>query len=217
MKGVSKRIIQLFIGYFVCALGMVMTMNANLGFAPWDVLHQGIANVTGLTIGRANIVIGFIIILIDIFLGENIGWGTVFNMIFIGIFIDVIMLKGLIPVLNSFIPSLIMLLSGVLTLGYGVFIYMSAGFGAGPRDALMVGLTKKTGKSVRFVKNTVEILALSLGYFLGGVPGIGTAILAFSGGYLFQFAFKTVNFNVAEVDHRLIIDDIRYFRGVLER
>ena len=217
MKNLSQRCIRLFIGYFVCALGMVMTMNANLGFAPWDVLHQGIGNVTGLTIGKANIVLGFIIIIIDIFLGENIGWGTVFNMIFIGIFIDIIMINSLIPMFNGFIPSLIMLLLGVLILGYGVFLYLSAGFGAGPRDGLMVGLTKKTGKSVRFVKNTVEILALTLGYFLGGLPGIGTAILAVSGGYFFQFAFKTVNFNVAEVEHRLIIDDIRYFKERLEK
>lgn len=212
MKNSSKRVIRLFIGYFVCAIGMVMTMNANIGFAPWDVLHQGIANVTGLTIGKSNIILGFIIIIIDISLGENIGWGTVFNMIFIGIFIDILMLNNLVPIFNSFAPSLLMLLLGVLTLGYGVFIYISAGFGAGPRDALMVGLTKITGKSVRFVKNTVEILALTIGYFLGGSVGIGTVILAISGGYFFQFAFKTMNFNVAEVDHRLIIDDIKYIK-----
>lgn len=217
MKNLSKRCIRLFAGYFVCALGMVMTMNANLGFAPWDILHQGIGNVTGLTIGKANIILGFIIVLIDIFLGEHIGWGTVLNMIFVGVFIDIIMINGLVPMFTSFIPSLLILLLGVLTLGYGVFIYMGAGFGAGPRDALMVGLTKRTGKSVRFVKNTVEILALTLGYFLGGIPGIGTAILAVSGGYFFQFAFKTVNFNVAEVEHRLIIDDIRYFKEKLEK
>lgn len=212
MKKLSRGFIRLFIGYFVCALGMVMTMNANVGFAPWDVLHQGIGNVTGLTIGRANIILGLIIVTIDILLGENIGWGTIFNMIFIGTFIDIIMLNGLIPKFDSFIPSLIMLLLGVLTLGYGVFIYIGAGYGAGPRDALMVGLTKRTGKSVRFVKNTVEILALTIGYFLGGSVGIGTVILAISGGYFFQFAFKTVNFNVAEVEHRLIIDDIRYIK-----
>lgn len=215
MKKIGKGFIRLFIGYFVCALGMVMTMNANIGFAPWDVFHQGIGNVTGLTIGKANIILGFTIILIDIFLGENIGWGTLFNMIFIGVFIDILMLNNLIPVFNSFIPSLLMLLLGVLTLGYGVFMYIGAGFGAGPRDALMVALTKRTGKSVRFVKNTVEILALTIGYFLGGSVGIGTVILAISGGYFFQFAFKTMNFNVAEVKHRLIIDDIKYIREKL--
>ena len=168
MKKLSFRIIRLVVGYIVCALGMVMTINARLGLAPWDVLHQGISNVTGVTMGRANIILGFIIILIDISLGENIGWGTVFNMLLVGTFMDVLMLNGLVPIFTGFFPSLIMLLLGVLTLGYGVFIYMSAGFGAGPRDALMVGLTKKTGKSVRMVKNTVEILALIVGYLLGG-------------------------------------------------
>ena len=212
LKKVSKSFIRLFIGYFVCAVGMVMTMNANIGFAPWDVLHKGISNVTGLTIGNANRIIGLIIVTIDILLGENIGWGTVFNMMFIGKFIDIIMRYGIIPVFVGFTPSLIMLLLGMLIIGYGAFIYIGAGYGAGPRDALMVGLTKKTGKSVRLVKSSAEILALAVGYLLGGPVGIGTAILAISGGHLYQFAFKTMNFDVKEVKHRYIIDDIRFIK-----
>lgn len=212
MKETVLNFIRLFIGYFTCATGMVMTMNAGLGFAPWDVLHQGIGNVTGLTVGRANIILGLMIIVIDIYLGENIGWGTVFNMIFIGVFIDILKANKLVPIFNSFLPSLIMLLLGALIIGYGCFIYVSAGFGAGPRDALMVALTRKTGKSVRLVKNSVEMLALSLGYFLGGPVGIGTVILSLTGGYAFQFAFKTMNFNIEEVEHRLITDDIEYLK-----
>lgn len=213
MKETLKGFLRLFIGYFVCATGMVMTINARLGYLPWDVLNHGFSNLTGITIGRASMVIGFIIILIDISLGENIGWGTLFNMIFIGIFMDFLMINKLIPIFENFLPSLIMMLLGVLVLGYGCFIYVSAGFGAGPRDALMVALTKKTGKSVRFVKNSVEVIALVIGYFLGGSVGIGTVILSITGGYAFQFAFKTVNFNVSEVDHRLIKDDIAYIKN----
>jgi len=88
MKSTYLKFIRLFIGYFVCAVGMVMTINAQLGALPWDVLHQGIGNVTGLTVGKANIIVGFIIIILDILFGEDIGWGTVFNMIFIGVFMD---------------------------------------------------------------------------------------------------------------------------------
>lgn len=212
MKKIVLSFIRLFVGYFVCAIGMVMTINANLGVAPWDVLHQGIGNVTGLTIGRANIILGLIIIIIDMLFGQNIGWGTVFNMIFIGIFVDFIMINKLIPIFNSFLPSLIMMLLGMLVLGYGIFIYIGTGLGAGPRDGLMVILTKKTKKSVRFVKNSVEILAIIIGYFLGGSVGIGTAIMSIAGGYFFQFAFKTVNFNISEVEHRFIIDDIKYLK-----
>lgn len=217
MKKVSRDFLRLFIGYFVCALGMVMTINANIGVAPWDVLHQGISNVTGLTFGKANIILGFLIIILDLVLGQNIGWGTLFNMIFIGIFIDIIMLNNLVPMFNSFLPSLIMMLLGMLILGYGVFIYIGAGYGAGPRDGLMVALTKKTKKSVRFVKNSVELLALIIGYFLGGQVGIGTVIMALGGGYSLQFACKTVNFNISEVDHRFIVDDIRYIKFRLKK
>lgn len=211
------KFIRLFLGYFVCATGMIMTINANLGFLPWDVLHQGIGNITGLTMGRANMSLGLIIVIIDIILGEKIGWGTVLNMVFVGIFMDFIMINELVPVFNSFLPSLIMMLLGVLVLGYGCFIYVGVGFGAGPRDALMVGLTKKTGKSVRFVKNSVELLVLIVGYILGGSVGVGTVILSFAGGYAFQFAFKTVNFNVAEVNHRLIVDDIDFIKKKLQK
>jgi len=190
MKKTIKGFIRLFVGYFVCAIGMVMTINANLGVAPWDVLHQGIGNVTGLTIGKESIALGFIIIIIDIFFGQKIGWGTIFNMIFIGVFVDFIMNNKLIPKFDNFILSLIMMLLGMLILGYGCFIYIGAGYGAGPRDGLMVVLTKKTNKSVRFVKNSIEILAVITGYFLGGSVGIGTAIMSILGGYFFNLHLK---------------------------
>ena len=212
MKKIVLTFTRLFIGYFVCAIGMVMTINANLGVAPWDVLHQGIGNVTGLTLGKANIMVGLTIIIIDIILGQNIGWGTIFNMTTIGVFIDFLMSNKLIPIFDSFLPSLLMMIVGMLILGYGVFIYIGAGYGAGPRDGLMVALTTKTKKSVRFVKNSVEILVLTVGYLLGGSVGIGTALMSILGGYFFQFAFKTVNFNVSEVKHRWIKDDINFIK-----
>ncbi|MDR7855086.1 hypothetical protein [Tissierella sp.] len=215
MKKVVISFIRLFVGYFVCAIGMVMTINANLGVAPWDVLHQGLGNVTGLTLGKANIMVGLTIIIIDIVLGQNIGWGTIFNMTSIGVFIDILMSNNLIPIFDSFLPSLLMMIIGMIILGYGVFIYIGAGYGAGPRDGLMVALTIITKKSVRFVKNSVEILALVVGYFLGGSVGIGTAIMSILGGYFFQFAFKTVNFNVSEVKHRWIKDDIKFIKEKL--
>ncbi len=216
MRKIGLGFSRLFVGYFVSALGMVMTINANIGVSPWDVLHQGISKVSGLTIGRANIIMGLLIIILDVILGQDIGWGTLFNMIFIGTFVDILMLNNLVPMFNSFLPSLLMMLLGMLVLGYGVFIYIGAGYGAGPRDGLMVALNRKTKKSIRFVKNSAEILALTVGYFLGGSVGVGTAVMAIGGGYFFQFAFKTVNFNISEVEHRFIKDDIRYIKTLLK-
>lgn len=209
MKYNLKLLPRLFLGFFVCAVGIVMTIHANLGLAPWDVLHGGVSNLTGITMGRANIVLGIIIVSVNAMFGENIGLGTILNMIFIGLFIDFLMLNNLIPIFSSFIPSFIMMLLGMLVLGYGCVLYIGTGWGTGPRDGLMVALTKRTGKSVRLVKNSVEIIAIIIGYILGGTVGIGTVVMSIGGGYFFQFAFKTANFDVTGVEHRYIIHDIK--------
>lgn len=199
---------KLTFGLLLFSLGIVMTINANLGVAPWDVFHQGLSLTTNITMGSASIAVGILIVLIDIFLGQSIGWATIFNMLLIGSFMDVLMLNNLVPIAHSFFPGMIMLLLGILIEGYGCWIYVSVGMGAGPRDGLMVILTKKTGKSVRVVKSVVDVCAVTAGYLLGGKVGIGTLIMALLGGLIFQFAFKTVKFDVKGVKHRFIQDDI---------
>ncbi len=208
-----KQITRVVFGLFLFALGIVMTVNANLGVSPWDVFHQGLSKTFGITLGRANIITGLFIIGLDVVLGQTIGWATIMNMLLIGTFIDILMLNNLVPVFDSFIPSLIMLLLGVLIEGYGCFIYISGGMGAGPRDGLMVVLTRRTGKSVRVIKSAIEVIVVTVGIFLGGKFGIGTLIMALFGGMIFQFAFKTVNFKVNQVQHRFIQDDLKLLKG----
>lgn len=212
MKKQIIKLTKLILGLFLFAVGIVMTLNANLGVAPWDVFHQGLSKVTGITIGQANIAVGLLIVILDVVLGQDIGWGTILNMLLIGIFIDILMLNNLIPIFNSFIPSLIMLILGIVVEGYGCWIYLLAQLGAGPRDGLMVILTKRTGKSIQFNKSITELGAVIVGYFLGGSLGLGTVMMAFLGGPIFQWAFKTVNFNVKDVEHRFIQDDIKYLK-----
>ena len=208
MKYNLKKTPRLFLGFFLCATGMVMTINANLGLAPWDVLHQGMSKLIGITMGRANIMLGLIILALNALFGEKIGIGTILNIIFIGIFIDFLMLNNLIPIFNSFLPSFIMMLLGMLVFSYGCFFYIGTGWGTGPRDGLMVALTKRTGKSVRLVKSSLEILVVLVGYLLGGSVGLGTVVLSLGGGYVLQFAFKTVNFDVTGLEQRYLSDDI---------
>lgn len=203
---------KLILGLFLFAVGIVMTINANLGVAPWDVFHHGLSLTTNITMGSASIIVGILIVLLDIYLGQNIGWATILNMFLIGAFMDILMLNNLIPIAESFLPGIIMLLVGILIEGYGCWIYLSVGMGAGPRDGLMVVLTKKTGKSVRLVKSLVDLGAVTVGYFLGGKLGIGTVIMAFLGGQIFQFAFKTVKFDVNGVNHRFIQDDVKLLK-----
>ncbi len=208
-----KQVARVVFGLFLFALGIVMTVNANLGVSPWDVFHQGLSKTFGITLGRANIITGFFIIGLDVVLGQTIGWATIMNMLLIGTFIDILMLNNLVPVFDSFIPSHIMLLLGVLIEGYGCYIYISGGMGAGPRDGLMVVLTRRTGRSVRLIKSAIEVIVVTVGIFLGGKFGIGTLIMALFGGAIFQFAFKTVNFKVNQVQHRFIQDDLKLLKG----
>ena len=208
MNNKLYKAIKITLGLFVFAVGIVMTINANLGLAPWDVFHEGMSKTIGITMGMAIIISGFVIVLIDVAFGQNIGWATLMDMVLTGTFVDIIMINNLIPSFTDIIPRLIMLLLGLFIEGIAVWIYISVGLGAGPKDGLMVALTKKTGKSVRVVKSSIEVLAVTTGYFLGGSIGIGTLIMALMSGQIWQIAFNIVKFDINKIDHRFIMDDI---------
>ena len=195
-------------GLFIFAIGVVMTINANLGLSPWDVFHEGLSKTIGITMGTAIITSGFVVVLIDIAFGQNIGWATLMDMVLTGTFVDILMLNNLVPSFTEIFPRFVMLLVGLLIEGIGVWIYISVGLGAGPKDGLMVALTKKTGKSVRVVKSFIEVVAVTTGYLLGGTIGVGTLIMAVMGGQIWQIVFKILKFDVNKVKHRYIMNDI---------
>lgn len=212
MKDWQKRLIRLIMGLFLFAVGNVLTINAQLGVAPWTVFDQGVSKVLGMTIGQANILTGIIILIIDGFLGLKIGWGSVLNMLLIGIFMDILMLNNLIPIFNGLILRFIFLAIGIIIQGFATYYYIGGGFGAGPRDGLMVALSIKTKRSFRMVKTLIEMVAVIAGYLLGGDLGIGTAIMAIFAGQIFQSIFDLFKFEVNEVKHRFIQDDILYLK-----
>ena len=212
LKKTFLRIARLFAGLFLYAVGIVLTINANLGLGPWDVFHQGLSQTLGITMGQASIAMGLIIVAVNYFMGEKIGWGTLCNMLFIGIFMDFLMLNKLIPVFDSVLLQVGMMLAGMFIIGIASFLYIGAGLGSGPRDGLMVMLTKLTKKSVRFVRNGIEITVLIAGYFLGGFVGVGTILIALSIGYFVQLAFKLFKFDIKKVTHRYVEDDIKFIK-----
>jgi uncharacterized membrane protein YczE len=214
LKNGMLRGSRLFVGLFLYAVGIVMTINANLGLGPWDVFHQGLSKTIGITMGQASISMGIIIVVMNYFVGEKLGWGTLSNMLFIGIFMDILMLNNLIPIYENTILQIFMMLGGMFVIGLASYFYIGAGLGSGPRDGLMVLLTKKTGKSVRFIRNCIEITVLIVGYFLGGFVGVGTIVIALGMGYFVQFAFKLFKFDVKAVKHRYVEDDIRFLKGL---
>lgn len=217
LKNIVYKFIKLIIGLFICSVGIVCSINANLGLAPWDVLHQGISNHMGITIGTASIIIGIIVVITDILLGENLGWGTIVNMICVGLFMDLILASKLIPIAENAITGIIMIIISMTLMGFGMAMYMSSGLGSGPRDGMMVALEKLTKKPVSFVRGAMEVAALAIGYLLGGQVGIGTLINAFALGYFIKITFKICNVDSSKIKHRFIIDDIRYIKEYFKR
>ena len=212
MKRNLLTLARLFIGLFLYGAGIVFTINANLGLAPWEVFHQGVSRLTGITMGQASIIVGLLIVILDWALGEKVGLATIFNMLFIGIFIDLLMLNNLVPVFQNIIARAIMMFLGMFIIGIATYFYISAGLGSGPRDGLMISLTKKTKKSVRFTRNCIEFTVLVIGYFLGGTVGFGTLIMVIGGGYFVQFAFKIFKFDVKKVEHKFLDDYVKIIK-----
>lgn len=199
-----KRLFRLIFGLFLFALGITITIRADIGFAPWDVFHVGLADTIHTTMGIASIYAAFVIIIIGLLLGEKMGLGTIMNMFAIGLFIDLIMYLDFLPTPANKVISVFILLFGLFIIALGSFYYIGSGFGAGPRDGLMVGLNKRTKLPIGLCRGGVEVTAVVIGWLLGGKVGIGTLIAAFSIGPIVQITFKWLKFDTAVIEHETL-------------
>lgn len=190
-----RRLPSLFLGLFLFAVGIVMTLNADLGMGPWGVLQVGLAENTALTFGQVSQIIGLVVLVIGWALGFPPGFATLMNMYFIGLFIDLLMVGNIIPRSGSMLGQLALLLGGIGVLGGASFLYLNPKLGAGPRDGLMMGLVQKLNRPVSRVRAGIELTVLIIGYFLGGPIGLGTIISALTVGYAIQIAFKIGNYD----------------------
>jgi Predicted membrane protein len=204
MKQFYTRLLRLIWGLFLYALGIVVTMNAHIGYAPWDVFHVGFAKMIGMSIGTASIITGVFIGIITVLLGEKLGLGTILNMVLIGVFLDMLLGFNIIPVASSNLFGIIMVIVGLFIIALASYFYIGSAFGAGPRDSLMVALTRKTGLPVGVCRGTIELLAVFVGWRLGGMIGIGTIISAFVIGFCVQTTFRLLKFDATEVKHETL-------------
>ncbi len=204
MKQLSNRLLRLTFGLLLYAIGIIITINAQIGYMPWDVFHFGIAKTFDLSLGLASIFVGLSIGIVSYLLGEKLGLGTLANMVLIGLFVDQIIRYNLIPHANGFITGIIMMIIGLIVVSLASYFYIGSGFGAGPRDSLMVALTRKTGWPVGICRAIIELTATLIGWRLGGMLGVGTLISAFGIGYCIQITFKLLKFDPTEVDHETL-------------
>lgn len=205
---------RLQLGFFLCALGIVCTLNANIGFSPWDVLHKGFGNTAGMTIGVASIVIGVGVLLAVYFLGEKIGLGTMANMVIIGLEVDVLLGSNIIPIMHQFLFSLMLLVLGLFIMAMGGYFYMGSGFGAGPRDSLMVALHRKTKWPIGLCRGLTETMATGIGWTLGGPVGAGTIIAALGIGFVVQITYRLLKFDPKAVEHETLIESCKKMKIV---
>jgi len=201
----------MIIGLFLFAFGIVCTIKANIGYTPWDVFHVGLANRTGLSIGIISILVGLIIVIIVTILREKPGIGTISNMVMIGLFIDVFFPH--IPTAGNPIIGTVMLVSGLFIISIGSYFYIKSAFGAGPRDNLMVALTRRTKLPVGVCRFIIELSATISGWFLGGMVGFGTVISVIAIGFCIQIVFKLFRFDVTSVKHETLADTYAALRN----
>ncbi|WP_191877716.1 membrane protein YczE [Streptomyces filipinensis] len=184
----GRRLIQLYAGLALYGASAALLLRAGLGMEPWGVLHQGLAKLTGLTIGVVSIIVGAAVLLLWIPLRQRPGLGTVSNVFAVGLAMDGTL--ALLPDARSVVVRVPLLLAGIVLNGVATGLYISARFGPGPRDGLMTGLHRRTGRSIRLMRTGIEVAVVVTGFLLGGTVGIGTVLYAVSIGPLAQLFLR---------------------------
>jgi len=191
------RLPRLLGGIVALSAGATLIIRARLGVSPWDVLHQGLAEVTGLSFGTIVVILGLVILLIWIPLGQRFGIGTVINTLTVGVVIDAFL--GIVDAPDDLFVRWMMLLTGIVVLALGMGMYIGAGLGPGPRDGLMTGIAAK-GYPLWLVRTLLEVAALVVGWILGGDVGIGTVLFAFGIGPIGHWFLVRFHLGVGGVD-----------------
>ena len=174
---------QLLVGLVLYAASIAMLVDAGLGSMPWDVLTQGIVRRTDLSFGTVTLLVGLVVLACWVPLRQRPGVGTVANVVVISLLVDPFL--ALLDGLPDPMPVRIALAAGGIVLnGLATGLYVGARLGPGPRDGLMTGLVRRTGRSVRLVRTTIEVAVVSVGWLLGGTVGFATLAYALAIGPL---------------------------------
>ena len=190
-------------GLLVMAFGIALMIRAEAGSAPWDVFHIGLYQQFGLTIGTWSIIIGFMIIGATSLLERS--WpklGAFLNMLLVGVFIDLYLWLPFLKTPDHLPGKLVMLISGILIMGYGIGLYIAADRGAGPRDSLMLVLTERTGWKVQRIRLSMEMVVLFLGWLLQGPVNIGTLLFCITIGPIVGYSLPQRKAFVARLIER---------------
>ena len=209
-KAIVINMLLAAVSLFINGFGVYLTIQANIGAGPWDVLNLGLSHSLGILYGTASIAVSYAILGIDIALREPIGIAMFIDALVVGKAVDLFNKIHVVNKCDSIVTGIPMMLLGLVIMAYTQFTYMSASLGCGPRDTLLVALAKRAKKiPIGAVSITLLSVATLIGWLLGGPVGIGTIICAFGTGPIMQMAFSTVKFDATDVHHQHLADSVR--------
>lgn len=180
------------IGFLLYGLAIALIVRANLGTGTWVVLEVALANILGVQIGTMTVYMGFFVLIIALALREQVGWGTLGNILSIGPWLNLFLYLIGTPA-NNLALQIGMFLLGVLAQGIATAVYIGVDAGAGPRDSLMLAIHRTTGVSIRLARGAIEVIVVLIGWLLGGPLGFGTLVFALLIGPSVQWGFKLFN------------------------
>lgn len=210
VKEIVINMILAAVSLFVNGFGVYLTIQANIGAGPWDVLNLGLSKTFGILYGTASVIVSCGILGIDILLREPIGIAMIIDSVVVGKSVDLFNRINIVPKCESPVFGIPVMLIGLVIMAYTQFTYMSAALGCGPRDTLLVALAKRIKKiPIGLISIALLGVATFAGWLLGGPVGIGTIICAFATGPIMQVAFLSVKFDATNIHHQPITDTVK--------
>ena len=202
------------IGLFLFGCGVYLTIQANIGVAPWDVLNQGVAKHTGLMYGTVLMIISIVVLAADVLMKEPIGLGMVMDSLIVGKSVDLLNWLNVVPPRQTLWGGVLCLVAGIIVMNAAMRLYMAQALGCGPRDTLLVALCKRfprisAGVMIMIMWATVTLI----GWILGGQVGLGTLLSVAISGPIFQLICNLTHFNAADVKHQNLLETLRVLKG----
>ena len=201
-------------GLLLFGLGVYLTIQANIGVAPWDALSLGLSSTLGMRFGNAAVMVSFLVVGVDLLLREKIGIGMLLDAVIVGKTVDLLNWIDLVPRAQSPLSGVLLMLLGMVVDGFAQAIDMRAALGCGPRDTLLVGLSRRLDRlPIGAVSICIQATVALAGFLLGGPIGVGTLMFVLLQGPIMQLDFRLVHFDAKAVRHQDILESARVLAG----
>jgi len=211
---VLRSILQTLCGLLIYSFGVYLTIAANIGLAPWDCFCMGISQYTPLNYGSTMVLVSVAAILIQLLFQERIGFATILDALITGrltqLFIDI----SPYPENHSTLLGIVLLLIGFLIIDLGIYVYMSAELGSGPKDGLMIVMGKKLPKiPIGMIGVLLWSVVTLIGWMLGGSVGIGTLLSIFGAGFIMHIFYDAIGFEPRKLKHKSLKETLKSLSG----